>query len=116
MPANGPALEPFIVGATRRSSTLALRDRLFIDEAAAPDFYRRLAGAGVTQAIMLSTCDRVEVQGMSEAPAAAVDAVREILAARAGEDPADIAAQLEALTDDGRCAAFSPSRPRWKAR
>ena len=100
MPANGPALEPFIVGATHRSSTLALRDRLFIDEAAAPDFYRRLSGAGVTQAIMLSTCDRVEVQGMSEAPAAAIDAVREILAARAGEDPAGIAPQLESLTGD----------------
>jgi len=98
--ANGPAFEPFVVGATRRSSTLALRDRLFIDDAAAPDFYRRLAEAGVTQAIMLSTCDRVEVQGMSEAPAAAIDAVREILAARAGEDPAEIATQLETLNGD----------------
>ena len=100
MSANGPAFEPFVVGATRRSSTLALRDRLFIDDAAAPDFYRRLAEAGVTQAIMLSTCDRVEVQGMSEAPAAAIDAVREILAARAGEDPAEIATQLETLNGD----------------
>jgi glutamyl-tRNA reductase len=98
--ANGPAFEPFVVGATRRSSTLALRDRLFIDDAAAPDFYRRLAEAGVIQAIMLSTCDRVEVQGMSEAPAAAIDAVREILAARAGEDPAEIATQLETLNGD----------------
>ncbi|MCK5622025.1 MAG: glutamyl-tRNA reductase [Alphaproteobacteria bacterium] len=100
MSANGPAFEPFVVGATRRSSTLALRDRLFIDDAAAPDFYRRLAEAGVTQAIMLSTCDRVEVQGMSEAPAAAIDAVREILAARAGEDPTEIATQLETLNGD----------------
>ena len=100
MSANGPAFEPFVVGATRRSSTLALRDRLFIDDAAAPDFYRRLAEAGVIQAIMLSTCDRVEVQGMSEAPAAAIDAVREILAARAGEDPAEIATQLETLNGD----------------
>ncbi|MCK5273909.1 MAG: glutamyl-tRNA reductase, partial [Alphaproteobacteria bacterium] len=100
MSANGPAFEPFVVGATRRSSTLALRDRLFIDDAAAPDFYRRLAEAGVIQAIMLSTCDRVEVQGMSEAPAAAIDAVREILAARAGEDPTEIATQLETLNGD----------------
>jgi len=96
----GPALEPFVVGATHRSSTLALRDRLFIDDTAAPDFYRRLADAGVTQAIMLSTCDRVEVQGMAEAPAAAIEVVREILAARAGEDPAEIAPQLETLMGD----------------
>jgi glutamyl-tRNA reductase len=100
MPATDPATDPFIVGATRRSSTLALRDRLFIDEAAAPDFYRRLTEAGVTQAIMLSTCDRVEVQGVSETPAAAIEAVREILAARAGEDPAEMASQLETLTGD----------------
>lgn len=100
MPANVPAPEPFIVGATRRSSTLALRDRLFIDETAAPDFYRRLADGGVTQAIMLSTCDRVEVQGMSEAPSAAIDTVREVLAARAGEDPSEIAPQLEVMTGD----------------
>ncbi|MBE9553583.1 MAG: glutamyl-tRNA reductase [Proteobacteria bacterium] len=100
MPDKSPALTPFVIGATRRSSTLALRDRLFIDEAAAPDFFRRLAEAGVTQAIMLSTCDRVEVQGMSEAPAAAIEAVRVILAARAGENPAEIAPQLESLTGD----------------
>lgn len=100
MPANGPALEPFVVGATRRSSTLVLRDRLFIDEAAAPDFYRRLKEAGVTQAIMLSTCDRVEVHGMAEVPAAAIETVRQVLAARAGEDPGEIAPQLETMTDD----------------
>jgi glutamyl-tRNA reductase len=100
MPANGPALEPFVIGATRRSSTLALRDRLFIDEAAAPDFYRRLTESGVTQAIMLSTCDRVEVQGMAEVPVPALEAVREILAARAGEDPGEMAAQLETMTGD----------------
>ncbi|MCK4868506.1 MAG: glutamyl-tRNA reductase [Alphaproteobacteria bacterium] len=100
MPDKSPALEPFVIGATRRSSTLALRDRLFIDEAAAPDFYRRLTESGVTQAIMLSTCDRVEVQGMAEAPDAATDAVRVVLAARAGEEQAELAAQLETLTGD----------------
>jgi len=100
MPVNRPVPEPFIVGATSRSSTLTLRDRLFIDEAAAPDFYRRLVNAGVTQAIMLSTCDRVEVQGMAEAPTAAIETVRGILAARAGEDPAEIAPQLETMTGD----------------
>jgi glutamyl-tRNA reductase len=100
MPDKSPALEPFVIGATRRSSSLALRDRLFIDESAALDFYRRLTESGVTQAIMLSTCDRVEVQGMAEAPDAAIDAVRVVLAARAGEKQAELAAQLETLTGD----------------
>lgn len=100
MPDKSPALEPFVIAATRRSSSLALRDRLFIDETAALDFYHRLTESGVTQAIMLSTCDRVEVQGMAEAPDAAIDAVRVVLAARAGEKQAELAAQLETLTGD----------------
>lgn len=100
MPDKSPALEPFVIAATRRSSSLALRDRLFIDESAAIDFYHRLTESGVTQAIMLSTCDRVEVQGMAEAPDAAIDAVRVVLAARAGEKQAELAAQLETLTGD----------------
>jgi glutamyl-tRNA reductase len=100
MPAHGPAPEPFVVAATRRSSTLALRDRLFIDEAGTPEFYRRLKEAGVAQAIILSTCDRVEVQGMSAAPRQAIDAVRDILADRAGETPAAVARQLEILTGE----------------
>jgi glutamyl-tRNA reductase len=100
MPAVRPAPQPFAVGATHRSSALALRDRLFIDESAAPDFYRRLKDAGIAEAVMLSTCDRVEVQGMSETPDAAIAAVREIMAARAGENPAALAAQLEAMTGE----------------
>jgi len=99
MPAHGPA-EPFVVGATHRSSTIALRDRLFIDDAAAPDLFRRLSEAGIRQALVLSTCDRVEVQGMSETPAVAVDTVLAILAGRAGEDPAAIAGEFDLLTGD----------------
>lgn len=100
MSVDRPAPIPFVVGATHRSSGLALRDRLFIDNAAAPDFYSRLAEAGVNQAIMLSTCDRVEVQGLAEAPDAAVEAIREILASRVGEDVGAIADQLEILTGE----------------
>lgn len=100
MPAHGPAPEPFVVGATRRSSTLALRDRLFIDEAGTPEFYRRMREAGVAQAIMLSTCDRIEVQGVSDAPRKAIDAVRDILADRAGETPSAVARELEMLTGE----------------
>jgi glutamyl-tRNA reductase len=99
MPAHGPA-EPFVVGATHRSSTIVLRDRLFIDDAAAPDLFRRLAEAGVRQAIVLSTCDRVEVQGMSEAPLEAIDTACGILADRAGSDSAAIAGEIESLTGD----------------
>lgn len=99
MPAAGRA-RPFAIGATHRSSTIELRDRLFVDEGAAPALYERLAAAGVGQAIVLSTCDRVEVQGMAEAPEAAIDAVRRIFAGRLGEDPSTIADHLECFADD----------------
>jgi len=99
MPAHGPA-EPFVVGATHRSSGIALRDRLFIDDSAAPDLFRRLRDAGIRQALVLSTCDRVEVQGMSETPLEAIEAVREILADRAGENPAAIAGEVDTLSGD----------------
>lgn len=99
MPAHGPA-EPFVVGATHRSSGIALRDRLFIDDSAAPDLFRRLKESGIRQAIVLSTCDRVEVQGMSETPLQAIDTVRGVLAARAGEDAAAIAGEIDALSSD----------------
>ncbi len=99
MPAHGPA-EPFVVGATHRSSGIALRDRLFIDDAAVPDLFRRLAAAGVRQAIVLSTCDRVEVQGVSEEPRRAIDAVSAILADRAGEEVAAIAREIDTLTGE----------------
>ncbi|UCH75912.1 MAG: glutamyl-tRNA reductase [Rhodospirillales bacterium] len=99
MPAHGPA-EPFVVGATHRSSGLALRDRLFIDDAAAPALFERLKAAGVRQAIVLSTCDRVEVQGMAEAPFEAIRAALEVLAARAGEQIDTIAGEIETLHGD----------------
>lgn len=99
MPANSPA-EPFVVGATHHSSSISLRDRLFIDDSAAPDFFRRLTEAGVMQAIVLSTCDRVEVQGVSEDPSRAIETVCAILAHRAGEDAAALASEIETLSGD----------------
>lgn len=97
MPARRPA-EPFVVGATHRSSSVALRDRLFIDDAAAPDLFRRLVEGGVRQAIVLSTCDRVELQGVADAPLAAIDTVCRLLADRAGADFAEIEGEIETLT------------------
>lgn len=54
----------FAVGANHRSSGALLRDRLFIDDAMVPRTLGRLRDAGLGQAIILSTCDRVEIQGI----------------------------------------------------
>lgn len=50
-----------VVGANHRSSSLALRDQLFVEDAAVPAFLARLRALGLNQALVLSTCDRVEV-------------------------------------------------------
>jgi glutamyl-tRNA reductase len=57
-----------VVGANHRSSSMILRDRLFVEDTAAPYILDRLKNAGVEQALVLSTCDRVEVQAFCKAP------------------------------------------------
>jgi len=66
----------FAVGVNHKSGSAFLRDRLFIDEDMQPGVYARLAEKGVAQAVILSTCDRVEFQGAAPEPERAVDVVR----------------------------------------
>ncbi|GAA0602047.1 glutamyl-tRNA reductase [Caenispirillum bisanense] len=88
-----------VVGANHRSSTLALRDALFVDDAMVPAVLARLRDAtGLTQAMVLATCDRVEVMAFAADPGAAGATVAGFLADMAGVDPADATAQLYVLT------------------
>lgn len=50
-----------VVGANPRSSSLGARDRLIPEPSAVEGLLLRLREAGVARAVMLSTCDRVEV-------------------------------------------------------
>lgn len=52
---------PLVVGVNHRTGSLSLRDRLFVEDAAVPDFLDRLREQDIDQAVVLSTCDRVEV-------------------------------------------------------
>jgi len=85
------------VGANHRSAPLELRERLFVarDETAA--VYESLKGRGFGEALLLSTCDRVEIHAMHESPAAAVGDLRDMLAARVGLDAGD--GRIYGLTD-----------------
>jgi glutamyl-tRNA reductase len=80
----GPA-RLFAVGLDHRTSTLELRDRAFIAEGEMQGFLSDLRQAGIDQAIVLSTCDRIEVQGAHPQPEEAAAAVIRLLAARARE-------------------------------
>jgi len=74
----------FAAGLDHRSSALELRDRIFIAEDELPGFHAELRRAGIAQAIVLSTCDRIEVLGAHADPSAAAAAVVGLLAGRAG--------------------------------
>lgn len=83
-----------VVGANHRSSSLALRDQLFVDDAAVPGFLEDLRAAGLGQAVVLSTCDRVEVLAAHAEPRRAAEAVARVLARRANLVGDALAAQL----------------------
>ena len=92
-----------VVGANHPSASVALRERLFIDEAATGPALRQLREAGVAQALILSTCDRVEVPAIHNDAAAATGAITRVLATRAGIDPAELSAAT--FTLEGEAAA-----------
>ncbi len=86
-----------VVGANHRSSSLTLRDRLFIEDAAVPAFLERLRASGVGQAMVLSTCDRIEVQAVADDGTAAASRITEVMAAHAGLAAGELGEQLYVL-------------------
>ena len=55
----GNSRRPLVVGANHRTSSMGLRDRLFVEDAEVPAFLESLRARGVGEALVLSTCDRV---------------------------------------------------------
>ncbi|RAU22942.1 glutamyl-tRNA reductase [Paramagnetospirillum kuznetsovii] len=87
-----------MVGANHKSASLTLRDALFVDDAAAPGFLESLKRAGVAEALVLSTCDRVEVWASANDLDRAIQTVSDAFADRAGLDPAAVSANLYSRT------------------
>ncbi|HXV23329.1 MAG TPA: glutamyl-tRNA reductase [Alphaproteobacteria bacterium] len=77
--------EPFVAGLSHRSAPGSLRDRLIPDELGGTEpLLGRLAELEVQQAMVLATCDRVEIVGADPAPAAAAATALALLAERTG--------------------------------
>ncbi|HUC62563.1 MAG TPA: glutamyl-tRNA reductase [Alphaproteobacteria bacterium] len=91
--ASAPA-QYVVVGANHRSSSVTLRDAIFVEDGAAPALLRALMGAGFEEALLLSTCDRVEIQGRTRDPETARAAVARALGAHGGVEPQSLAASL----------------------
>lgn len=89
---------PLVVGADQRSSSLAVRDRLHVDEADHAKLLTALRREGIDQALMVCTCDRVEVHAMHAQPEEAGRRIIAVLARHGGFAPEDVAGQLYVLT------------------
>lgn len=77
--------ELFVAGLSHRTAPAALRERLIPEEGAASDpLLRELVSSGLRQAMVLATCDRIEIIGAGPAPAAAAEMAIAQLASRAG--------------------------------
>ena len=87
-----------VIGASHRTCSGVVRDRLSTDEAEVAGMLDRLRASGVGQAVWLSTCDRVEVQAVHERPNEAALAIAEAMADRAGLATSDLAPQLYTRT------------------
>ena len=83
----GAIADLVVVGASHRSASLETRDRMFIEDRDMAQFEAALAASGIADAIVLSTCDRVEVQAAHADPDAAAAVLHELLAARCADAP-----------------------------
>ena len=67
---------PIVVGVNHVTANVALRDRLIFPVDRVPEFSSRLtADPAITETVVLSTCNRIEVYAMTDAPAEAVQSI-----------------------------------------
>ena len=74
----------FVAGVAHGAGDPALLERIFVAEGAIAGTLAALRQAGIEQAIVLSTCDRVEVIGAGPDPSRAIAQSLDVLSARAG--------------------------------
>jgi len=80
-----------VIGANHRTASLGLRDALFIDDETAPGFLESLKRAGLAEALVLATCDRIEVWTAGVDPDHGAALVAQALSTRTGLDAGALA-------------------------
>jgi glutamyl-tRNA reductase len=78
-----------VVGLSHHTAPLALRERLAAPRDQLPDILRALTGVVFEEAVMVSTCNRVELYGVAADPTRASAAARDHLKARSGGEDVD---------------------------
>lgn len=87
-----------IVGANHRSSSMKVRDRLFVEDADMSGVHEKLQTRGIFQAFVLSTCDRTEISVVHRAGDDTAARIIEALAEHAEMTAAELANQLYVLS------------------
>ena len=93
-------LSVFVAGANQRTASLSLRDRLFVEDERVPAVLARLRDAAIAEALVLVTCDRIEVLGVADEPLVAAERALAVLAGEARLTLGDLAAQVYRLVGD----------------
>ena len=96
----GSITRPIVVGANHRSSALAVRDALFVDDLSQAAFLHELRDAGLGQVLAVSTCDRVEVWTLHHDPVLVEAVVGNIFTRRGALQPQALQGQLYRLADE----------------
>jgi len=91
---------PLVVGANQRSSSLATRDRLYVEDHERTAFLDALRREGLSQAIVVATCDRVEVHAVHCDPDEAGRRIAAVLAHHGGVGTGELADQLYVLSGE----------------
>src|SRR5215468_9371350 len=85
----------FVAGLSHKNAAVELREQLAVDEDKLRELLRDIAGAGVVrEAIILSTCNRVEVYAVADVPGEARAAAFRRLCHHRGVEPAAVEAAL----------------------
>jgi len=85
--------ELFVVGISWRTAVVAVREKLAFREEELSDTLRAMKAElpEVSEALLVSTCNRVEVYGVAKPGQDATSAVRRFLAENRGQKPSDVA-------------------------
>lgn len=86
-----------VIGADHKSSTMMVRDRLFMRESVLPNFYNRLRSVGFNEALVISTHDRTDVIALDAGIPDAAEEIRRLLAAQAGLARSEIGSETYVL-------------------
>jgi glutamyl-tRNA reductase len=83
--------------ATPRTTPLAIRERLAVDEEGQARLLETLRGAGIDEAVVVATCDRTEIFALTAAPAAATETIIDVLAGHGALTPREVAHAMQRI-------------------